>query len=238
MNEPKSKQTGLRPTAAVYDTIREMAIEYRFRPDEKINEVVLAKRLGVSRTPVREALNRLLNEGLIHFQKNHGFFCRSLSASDLFFLAETRRDMEVTMLKQVVDRASAEELIKLRDFCQNNLDNLQILPACELARADAAYHGTLASLTRNPVLQDLLNNVNARVRFMRKICIEDAEFRDRTFDQHLAMTDALIQRNLRGAQSLMHDHLHFTEQDASRVIHEGLGRIFKDKIDLDVNLTT
>ena len=64
MNEPKSKQTGLRPTAAVYDTIREMAIEYRFRPDEKINEVVLAKRLGVSRTPVREATLVLEAQGL------------------------------------------------------------------------------------------------------------------------------------------------------------------------------
>lgn len=231
-------QADLRPSAGVYETVREMAIEYRFQPDQKINEAELAKRLGVSRTPVRDALNRLLNEGLIRFEKNHGYFCRSLNAADLFFLAESRRDLELSMISHVIDRASDQELANLRAFCVNNLNQLTVLPPCELARADEAFHGTLASLTRNPVMEELLRSVNARTRFMRKILIEDMSKRENIFNEHLKIVDAFAARDADAARKVLQVHLAFSEEQASTVIREGLSKIFEDKIYLDVNLST
>ena len=76
-------QQKLKAGNAAYETIREMAIEFRFRPDEKINEVELSSALGVSRTPVREALSRLVSENLVSFRRNYGFYCRSLSEPEL-----------------------------------------------------------------------------------------------------------------------------------------------------------
>ncbi|HSG95230.1 MAG TPA: GntR family transcriptional regulator, partial [Afifellaceae bacterium] len=63
-----------------------MAVEYRFKPGERLNESDLSKGLGVSRTPLREALNRLVAEGYLAFRPGQGFFCRGLSPSDLFDL--------------------------------------------------------------------------------------------------------------------------------------------------------
>lgn len=230
------KPEGHRSTA-VYDTIREMAIEYRFRPDEKINEAELAKRLGVSRTPVREALNRLLNEGLIHFHKNRGFHCRSLSATDLFFLAESRRNIEVSMLEQVIARASDADLAELHAMCKTTHKSVGLLPPCELARADEAFHSRLASLTCNTVLVELLRNVNARIRFMCKIRIEDKQIRKKIFREHIDILEAIQDRDVARAQEKMTQHLVFTEEEAASVIKEGLGKIYLDKIYLDVNLT-
>ncbi len=62
----------------VYDAIKSMAITYGFRPGERINEVDLARQLDVSRTPLREALNRLVTEGFLTTRLNKGFFARTL----------------------------------------------------------------------------------------------------------------------------------------------------------------
>lgn len=225
-----------RATSAVYDTIREMAIEFRFRPDEKINESEIAERLGVSRTPVREALNRLLIEGLLHFEKNHGYYCRSLTTSDLFFLAESRRTIEVGMLEQVIARATDAKLDDLAEFAGNIARDAAILPACELARADEAFHTRLASMSCNPVTMDLLRNVNARVRFMRKIRIEDPKVRATVFSEHVEIVAAVKARDLSRSRQLMEQHLAFSENDAAAVLKEGLGKIYLDKIHMDVDL--
>ena len=63
----------------LYDTLRRMASDFAFKPDARINESALATQLDASRTPIREALNRLVAEGFLTFQSGRGFFCRSLS---------------------------------------------------------------------------------------------------------------------------------------------------------------
>ncbi|NKB16351.1 MAG: GntR family transcriptional regulator [Sphingomonadales bacterium] len=233
-NETSSVQR--RASSAVYDTIREMAIEFRFRPDEKINESELAGRLGVSRTPVREALNRLLIEGLLHFEKNRGYYCRSLTAADLFFLAESRRTIEVGMLDQVIARATDAKLDDLSVYAANLVRDLAILPPCELARADEAFHFRLAAMSCNPVTVELLRNVNARVRFMRKIRIEDAKVRATVFNEHVNIVAAVKARDLPLARRLLDAHLAFSEDDAAAVLKEGLGKIYLNKIHMDVDL--
>ena len=60
----------------VYEQLKAMAVSYEFKPGERLNEGELAKRLGVSRTPLREALNRLNTEGFLRFTPGKGFFCR------------------------------------------------------------------------------------------------------------------------------------------------------------------
>ncbi|WP_245498821.1 GntR family transcriptional regulator, partial [Mesorhizobium sp. M2A.F.Ca.ET.029.05.1.1] len=78
----------------VYEEIRRMAMDYRFKPNERINEVALAARLNVSRSPVREALQRLVTEELITFQTNRGFFCRGFDVDEIVNLSDVRAVLE------------------------------------------------------------------------------------------------------------------------------------------------
>lgn len=77
-------------TNRVYGQIKLMAMTYQFRPGERINEVHLATRLNVSRTPVREALNRLSSEGFLSTLPNRGFFGRLLDVKEIYNLYESR----------------------------------------------------------------------------------------------------------------------------------------------------
>src|SRR3546814_9824686 len=86
-----------------------MAIGYEFKPGEKLNEVALAKRMEVSRTPLREALNRLGIEGLLRFQPGKGFFCRDLDVHEIFHLYELRKVVEIAGARLSIVRARRSE---------------------------------------------------------------------------------------------------------------------------------
>ncbi|TIM19969.1 MAG: GntR family transcriptional regulator, partial [Mesorhizobium sp.] len=100
----------------VYEEIRRMAMDYRFKPNERINEVVLAARLNVSRSPVREALQRLVTEELITFQTNRGFFCRGFDVDEIVNLSDVRAVLEDRSVRLAIQRATDEELAALVDW--------------------------------------------------------------------------------------------------------------------------
>ncbi|MHA1158900.1 MAG: GntR family transcriptional regulator, partial [Alphaproteobacteria bacterium] len=84
---------------AIYDEVRTMTADFEFMPNERLNEGQLADRLGASRTPLREALNRLVAEGLLNFQVGRGFFCRSLDPKTILDLYEARQAVECEALR-------------------------------------------------------------------------------------------------------------------------------------------
>src|SRR5579862_6815448 len=83
----------------VHHELRSMAMTFRFLPGERLNEAILAKELGVSRTPLREALNRLTAEGFLTFSVNLGFFRKPLEVKEIFDLFEFRLEIEVTAVR-------------------------------------------------------------------------------------------------------------------------------------------
>ena len=100
----------------VYDQLKAMAIGYEFKPGERLNEGELARSLGVSRTPLREALNRLNTESLLRFVPGKGFFCRDLDVHEIFSLYEVRKAIEVAAIRLAIQRAKDEDIDDLLAF--------------------------------------------------------------------------------------------------------------------------
>lgn len=107
------KRSGL-TVNELYEQLKEMAVLYTIRPGERVNELELAQRYEVSRTPLREALNRLVAENLFQFVPNRGFFARELHRQDIFDLFELRRSIESTATLLAVDRADVKDVRALR----------------------------------------------------------------------------------------------------------------------------
>ena len=85
---------------ALYIRLKERAVNFEFRPGERINEGAIARELDASRTPLREALNRLVAERLIAFRPGQGFFCRALDSRTIFELYEMRAVIEVAAVRR------------------------------------------------------------------------------------------------------------------------------------------
>ena len=116
----QAQKTTANLSERAYEQLKAMAVTYQLRPGERLAELDLAKRLKVSRTPIREALNRLVTEGFLTFTPNRGFQCRPLDAKEIFDLYEVRRSLESTAARLAVERASDDELADLERFIERS----------------------------------------------------------------------------------------------------------------------
>jgi DNA-binding GntR family transcriptional regulator len=185
--------------------------------------------LKVSRTPVREALNRLVIEGLMTFVPNKGFYCRDFDADEILHLFEVRATLETRAVELACQRASDEELLALRDWWREVEGRSSGLSASDLTRHDETFHLRIAAVARNPELGKLLAAINARIRFVRRIEIEADERRATTFREHREIADALVSRANAEARELMSRHLEVSVADAVGAVKEGLARIYMSK---------
>ncbi|WP_220668826.1 GntR family transcriptional regulator [Paenirhodobacter hankyongi] len=208
----------------VYAQVREMAVEYRFRPGQRINEVELAQRFGVSRTPVRQSLSRLVHEEFVTFVPNRGFYAREIAPEDLRDICEFRALLECGAYRLSMQRASPGQIdaltaVRAKTTASENRDCL-----CE---ADEQFHVELAKMSGNPHAVTALLDVNAKLRFFRRIDLENPTRREATHDAHVAVLDCLRRRDPAGLEILRH-HIVMSPDHAIEVTKEGLARIFFD----------
>lgn len=220
---------GIRRTAdsvqKVYDEIRRMAVDYELRPEERINEVELANRFSVSRTPVREALNRLVIEGLINLVPNKGFYCRSLTKEEIFNLFEVRMGLELVAARTAVQRASDATLAAIAEDWAKVEASTDPSQSKDLAILDEAFHEQIAEASHNEELLHMLRLVNVRLRFARRIVIEMRD-REGTFSDHRQIAQALIKRDADKACGLLERHIMLSRDDALKIAREGFARIY------------
>ncbi|WP_119307635.1 GntR family transcriptional regulator [Cohaesibacter haloalkalitolerans] len=213
-------------TTDVFSAVREMAIEFRFMPGAKINETELAEELGVSRTPIREALNRLVTEDLIDFRKNYGFFCRTLDLEDVLHLAEAYKTFHLSILPIVFARAGKEEVEALLASTQQMAAHGNDMPPCEMARADQAFLHDITMLTKNPVMVQINGSISARIRFLRKVMLEGYVCKRAYFRNQQSVLELILAGDEQEATRVFSDYLTIDASEAEKALARGLGRIY------------
>lgn len=211
-----------------YRAIRQWIVEFKLRPEERINELHLSRRLGLSRTPVREALNRLASEGFLVFAPNRGFFCRSLDISDLIGVYEMRAIIERGAFELACKRASAAGIAAFARFWAGAQRNFRRRDPDEMLSLDEAFHRQLAELSGNREIIRQLAAIDARTRFVRRITIARPPVQLRLLEDHGRLVTALAQRaGARGARILI-PHISLSVEDARSLLKEVLFRLYVD----------
>ncbi|MFV9502998.1 MAG: GntR family transcriptional regulator [Oscillochloridaceae bacterium umkhey_bin13] len=211
-----------------YRALRAMAISFVLRPGERINEVEMARRLEMSRAPVREALNRLATEGLLTVQANHGFFCRRLSAHEISQLSQVRADLEAGGALVAAGRADQTALLTLAAAWRAAAAQADQLSVAELVAHDEAFHLALAASSGNHERARLLDQINARLHYVRLINLEHPLRRHATFAEHETIITALLQGDGPAAAAALRQHITLSHDEALEVIQIGLGRLYAE----------
>ena len=206
-----------------------MAVGFVFKPNERVNESLLAKQLDASRTPLREALNRLVAEGLLVYQKGNGFFCRSLQPKSIHDLYEVRLAIEKETVRLACLRAPAAEAKALRASLEplrpnENQHAEKQYAVKDLVTFDEAFHLEIARLSQNDELTRMLESINARIRFVRWIDMEDR--RKVTFGEHIEIADGIIARDQEKAGAMISRHLDRRAEQIAAIVREGYSRIY------------
>lgn len=212
-----------------YDAIREMAVEFRLKPGERLNESQLALQLEVSRTPLREALNRLSTEGFLMRDGKRGFRCRALDTGQVFDLYEFRCEIEVAAVALACERAEDAALCALEDMCETDVAILDRLPQAQLLDRDEAFHEALMQAGGNAEMLHALRNLNARIRFVRGM--ERAGRHARSETEHLEIVRALRRRDVEEVRRRMRAHIARRRDEILDAIRRSYSRIYMGDAD-------
>ncbi|PLZ00127.1 GntR family transcriptional regulator [Burkholderia sp. WAC0059] len=208
----------------LYAKLKEMAVLYKIRPGERVNEVELAERFSVSRSPLREALNRLVAESLLNFVPNRGFYVRELDRQDVFDLYEMRRSIESAAVLLAVSRAADKDVKALRRFWKEALKLKHSISNEELVAKDEEFHVRLVALSGNNEMVRCLYGINARIHFVRWIDIEQRGHD--AFAEHLDILDALESREDARCRELVEAHVTWRMEEITRVVDAGVVKLY------------
>jgi len=216
----------------IIEKAREMAITFELKPGARINESALSKDLGASRTPLREALNRLVAEGYLTFQTGKGFFCRALDPKRIMDLYETRVAIEVEAVRLACLRHSDGELAVFRAYLnQTEPAYSQGAEVSELVLADEDFHLYIARLSQNDELLRLLENLNGRIRYVRSIGLKTMQSAppqapELSLRAHRCILEALVARDTDAATASMRAHIERRWEEATEAVRIAYSQIY------------
>jgi DNA-binding GntR family transcriptional regulator len=227
--EPKRRGRAADSVERIYGIVKEFAIDFVFRPGEKINEVELAAQLGVSRTPVRAALNRLESDGFVVSVPNKGFFARNLTPDAVRDLYELRAAIECAAFVLACERATDQEIEATIAAWEQHSDLDEQGSWAKIALADEAFHMALTRLSKNAQMASALEALASRIRFFRRVNLEVLAQRTGSYQEHAAIIEALRRRDAAKGAAILQKHITLSSAHAIDVATRGLALIFFGK---------
>lgn len=221
--EINTERATISSSQRAYAVLREQLLRSKFRPDQKINEVVLANEMQISRTPLREALNRLVAKGLL-VDRGRGFSVPGLQPEMVFDLFETRLEIECATVRLCCQRAADSDLDALAEFLKESMAESPDASVDRLIELDIRFHDTIAELSGNRVLRQTLCDLNDRIHLIRWIAMEGR--REQTQLQHLDILNHMRARNTEGAIAVMREHILHRNEDILAAIKAAYGHVY------------
>lgn len=182
----------------------------------------MAAQLRLSRTPVREALNRLASEGFVTLIPNRGFVARGIEVNELVDLHELRAVVESAAFVRMCRRASDREIEELAAFWESVQPAYLTHDSDAILAADEAFHLRIAAASGNVEFTALLEMINARVRFIRRILIDHGRHDAALVDDHARLVAAACARDADEGAATMQAHVALSAEAAQEALKDAL----------------
>ncbi|MBD5394232.1 MAG: GntR family transcriptional regulator [Lachnospiraceae bacterium] len=197
----------------VFNTLRKAILTGQLKPGERLMEVHLAGKLGVSRTPIREAMRKLELEGLVVMIPRRGAEVAQITEKSLSDVLEVRRALDALSVELACDRITEEEIEALKKACDEFEKAAKGKDVSVIARADVALHDIIVQAAGNQRLEQLVNNLAEQMYRYRFVYIKDESQHDRLIAEHREIYESIAshdkERALRAAK------LHIDNQEKS-----------------------
>lgn len=197
----------------VFKTLRQAILKGELEPGERLMEIQLAERLGVSRTPIREAIRKLELEGLVLMIPRKGAEVAKISESNLRDVLEVRRSLEELAIDLACQRITEEELESLNKAEVDFKAAIGNGDAMQIAQTDEQFHEIIYNSTKNQKLVQILNNLREQMYRYRFEYIKDANMREDLRREHREITDAIIKGECERAKAAISLHIDNQEEN-------------------------
>ena len=194
-----------------YEALKEAILKmdiYATPEPVMLDERALSERLGVSRTPIREAIAMLEQDGFVKTVPRRGIIVVRRTKAEIVDMIRAWAALESMAARLITTTARKKDISALRDFFKdfNLKDRLPQDHVDEYSKANIAFHQALISLSESPVLVDMTNEILLHVRGYRQLTIGRTERIAASLPEHLAIIEALEERNTELAEKRARDH--------------------------------
>lgn len=201
----------------LYDRIKGRLHDFHWVPGDRFSEGEIAQLLGVSRTPVREALFRLRNEGFLEVESKTGWFVKPIDFDRLEQLYDLRIVLELASLARLALRdQEPAELTALKAVWLVPAHE-RISDGREVGALDEAFHASLVRASGNEEIARVHQDVTERIRLVRRLDFTREDRIEATYQEHAKILRAVIQRKTDQAQMLLRSHIEQSKAEVRKI---------------------
>ena len=204
----------------VFETLRTAILKGELKPGERLMELQLAAKLGVSRTPIREAIRMLEQEGLAKTIPRKGAEVAKMTEKDMMDVLKVRTALEELAVVTSCDLITDKELEQARDAMERFEACTKGSDVVEMAKIDMEFHDIINQASDNPKLMGILKNLKEQIYRYRVEYLKDSSSYKRLIKEHRQLYEAISAGDKEAAAACLRKHLHNQEETVKKIIEE------------------
>lgn len=202
----------------VFQTLRTEILTGQLLPGERLMELHLASRLGVSRTPIREAIQMLEQEGLVTMIPRRGAEVARINARIVKDVLELRRALDVLCAELACERISPEDKERLKDACKAFENSTKQGSVIDVASRDVELHNIITTATANEKLIALINNLSQQIYRFRFEYLKEEKIYGALVEEHRAIYQAIVDGDKEAAARAARVHIDNQEKSIIQML--------------------
>ncbi|MBO8127794.1 MAG: GntR family transcriptional regulator [Peptococcaceae bacterium] len=195
----------------VFESLREAIIAGKLKPGERLMEMQLAEELGVSRTPVREAIRKLELEGFVMMVPRKGAYVAGISDKDITDVFEVRAALEALAAGLAAERITDEEIENLERSVVQTTEIAEKGDINALVEADTQFHELIYRASRNKRLKQIVTHLSEQIQRFRASTLSVPGRNRQALEEHRKIVEAISEHNIELAQALAREHIENAE---------------------------
>ena len=191
----------------VFKTLRQGILTGELKPGERLMEIHLANKLGVSRTPIREAIRKLELEGLVTMIPRRGAEVAQITEKSMKDVLEVRKVLDNLSVELACERITEEEKEMLKNACVDFEEAVKTGDFAKIAKTDVAFHDIIVTATRNIRLSQMVNNLAEQMYRYRFEYIKDSSQHARLVQEHEEICQGILAGDKKKALEAIEAHI-------------------------------
>lgn len=204
----------------VFTTLRQAILKGEIQPGERLMEIQLAEKMGVSRTPIREAIRKLANEGLVTMIPRKGAVVAGISEKMLMDVLQVRMTLEKMAYECAFRCINDEQIEELKEAEKEFEEAVKSNDLVKIAEVDEKFHFIIYNAAQNDKLKEILANLRENMYRYRMEYAKNKESRDQLIKEHNRMIETLIKRDSIEGLKIVEEHIRNQEKVILEKIEE------------------
>lgn len=204
----------------IFRRLREDIINGKYKPGDSLVELKLAEEMGVSRTPIREAIRQLELEGLVSCIPNKGVIVEGISKQDIEDIYAIRESLEGLAARWAIQRIDREQLKELEDICELMEFYTEKGDLDHVGELNSRFHEIIFEATRSGPLKQVLSDFQYYIESTRLASLKTPGRAKRSLMEHKAIVDAFKRGDVEGGERALVEHIRNSRKNVERMSKE------------------